>query len=452
DSDRLAETLKTGDRSGAVELGQTAMKSFEFDYMVITDTEGNVFVRAHDPDNYGDNIANQVNIQNALAGKQSVGIENGKVVKFSIRAGTPLRDSSGTMVGAISAGYVLGNNETASEFSKMLNEEVVIFEGDTAIASTVGAGDQDAINKTKLSKAASDTALGEGKLFYGPAKIAGENYIGAYVPLKDVSGKNAGVIFCGEKKSVITDIVREISMLISIVVLVLAALTVILLLLTVRSIVKPLKHLTEASRRVSEGDLAIALETDSRDEIGVLSNAFKGVTDNVTALIDEADTLTEAALEGNFGLRADAEKFKGSYQDIVKGLNGVMDSLEAYFNNLPTPVVIVGTDCRIRFINSAGERLWQKSASELLNTQYEALWLGMGSEGSTPPCISAIKEAAPQYAEMKLSIGEKTYEMTSTAVPIGNLEGAAIGAFEVIQDMTEIKGAFREAEKQRDLV
>lgn len=85
-SARLIEAFTSQNRNSALELGKLALKSFDIDYLVVTDKEGNVFIRAHEPDKYGDNISNQVNIQKALQGVKSVGIENGVVVKYSIRA------------------------------------------------------------------------------------------------------------------------------------------------------------------------------------------------------------------------------------------------------------------------------------------------------------------------------------------------------------------------------
>ena len=61
-SERFVRLYQAGDRAGALRLGSKAMKSMGLDYLVITDTRGRVFLRAHEPEKYGDSIINQVNI------------------------------------------------------------------------------------------------------------------------------------------------------------------------------------------------------------------------------------------------------------------------------------------------------------------------------------------------------------------------------------------------------
>lgn len=451
-SARITDALRAQNREEAIELGQTAMKAFGLEYIVITDAKGDVFVRAHDPENFGDSIANQINIQNALKGEKSVGIESGKVVKFSVRAGAPLKDSAGNIIGAVSTGYILGSAETAQRFGSMLNKEVLIFEGDTCIASTINPEDKDFISGTKLDESTVEKTIGKGEFFYNDVKLAGETYIGAYVPFQDASGKYAGVVFCGEKKDPIYQISRIISLIISAVVVLLAAVLLVLLLFIIRAIVTPLKQLTAASKKVSEGDLNISLDLDSTDEVGVLSNAFKTVTENIKALIGETNHLTEAAFHGDFSVRSDALRFKGSYQEIVSGLNGVIESFVIYFNNLPTPVLIVDNNYRIRFINNAGAALLGRSPEELIGGEYEQLLPVAASDGKASGCRRAIADGKMHHSQGSLLVGGKYYEVNTTAVPVRDKDGVTAGAFEVVQDLTEIKAAFREAQEQKELV
>ena len=81
-SPRLINAYENNDRQEALKVGQLALKSMGLDYLVITDKNGKVFIRAHDPATYDDNIAKQVNIQKALKGESSVGIEEGAVVNI----------------------------------------------------------------------------------------------------------------------------------------------------------------------------------------------------------------------------------------------------------------------------------------------------------------------------------------------------------------------------------
>lgn len=178
-STRLVEAFSTQNRAAALDLGKTALESFGIDYLVITDKEGNVFIRAHEPDKYGDNIANQVNIKKALDGVKSVGIENGSVVKYSIRAGVPLKDKNGNIIGAVSLGYVLSNNEFIDKQKKLFGYDVTIFSDNERIATTMEDKEGKRITGTKIENTViTDSVLKNGDPYYGKCIINNVNYIG----------------------------------------------------------------------------------------------------------------------------------------------------------------------------------------------------------------------------------------------------------------------------------
>ncbi len=117
-SERVADAYTSGNREQAIKVGKLAMKSMGLDFFIVTDKTGKVFMRAHRPEKFGDNIINQQNIQRALKGENSVGLEEGADVRLSIRAGAPLKDKSGKIIGAVSTGYILricGQTEKSSE-------------------------------------------------------------------------------------------------------------------------------------------------------------------------------------------------------------------------------------------------------------------------------------------------------------------------------------------------
>ncbi len=333
-SSRFVNAFQTGNRAQAVALGQTAMEAFGLEYLVITDTAGNIFIRAHDPDNFGDSIANQVNIQNALKGEKNVQVENGKVVKFSIRAGTPLKDGAGQIIGALSTGYVLGSAETAASFGTMMNKEVVIFDGSKGIASTIQPDDVEFASTIQLTENVMKKTLGEGQQYFGELKIGKENYIGIYVPFQDVSGSYTGVIFSGEPKSVIQTLSNAISVLISVVVAVIAMIIFFLLLFVIRSIVKPLKHLTDVSKRVAEGDLTMTLNYQSKDEIGQLVESFQRV---LTAFNDAIGNIRDSSEQVKDGARNVADGSQSLSQGSTSQAS-VIDELSASISDMASQI------------------------------------------------------------------------------------------------------------------
>jgi len=67
-----------------------------------------VLVRTQDPDRFGDSITGQNHVAEALKGNKTSGIEADEDLGLVIRAGTPLKNRSGTIVGTVSLGWELG--------------------------------------------------------------------------------------------------------------------------------------------------------------------------------------------------------------------------------------------------------------------------------------------------------------------------------------------------------
>ena len=91
-----------------------------------------------------------------------------------------------------------------------------------------------------------------------------------------------------------------------------------------------------AMKKIAEGDMSIeVVSKDNQDEI---APAIKQISDSLRALIAETDMLSKAAVEGKLSTRGNADKFKGVYRDIVKGVN---DTLDAVINPLNVAAIYV---------------------------------------------------------------------------------------------------------------
>lgn len=97
----------------------------------MTDASGTVLARTHKPEKFGDSIAGQHNIQGALKGTPAAGLERGTEVLLSARAGAPLVDPAGILVGAISTGFAIsGSDRLAQEAAKQYGVVATVFLGD----------------------------------------------------------------------------------------------------------------------------------------------------------------------------------------------------------------------------------------------------------------------------------------------------------------------------------
>ena len=338
-SARLVSAVESQDRQGALDLGKVALKSFGVDYFVITDREGKVFIRAHEPDKYGDSIANQVNIQKALQGEKSVGIEEGAMVKYSIRAGTPLKDKDGHIIGAVSLGYVLSNNEYVDKQKKIFNCDVTIFSGDERIATTIEDKNGDRIIGSKMeNQSIIDTVLKNGKPYYGEAAINGFKYFTVYTPVIDVTGKNTGMLFVGQKLDIVAELTKKLITNQGAVMAVLGILAGLCVIMMFRlMVIRKVRAITGMLKEIAEGngDLTKRVAVSSKDEIGEMTsyfNLFIGSThEMVKKIISETEKVNAAIIVSHKNITAltgDLEDTAATVQQLSAGMEETATSTE----------------------------------------------------------------------------------------------------------------------------
>ncbi|HWQ80036.1 MAG TPA: methyl-accepting chemotaxis protein [Anaerovoracaceae bacterium] len=94
-----------------------------------------------------------------------------------------------------------------------------------------------------------------------------------------------------------------------------------------KEITVPVEELVEVSARLSRGETDVSITYDRDNELGVLASSMKGIVAALKDLIEEANSLSRSAVEGDLESRGDAEKFQGSYREIIQGVNNTLDAL-----------------------------------------------------------------------------------------------------------------------------
>jgi methyl-accepting chemotaxis protein len=134
------------------------------------------------------------------------------------------------------------------------------------------------------------------------------------------------------------------------------------------SITRPLRQLTRAAAGITRGDLRQKIDHHGTDEVGVLADAFRsllGYLEEVSraadalrhgdvraevhprseddalshnfvhaqealrGLLAECSALIEAARVGDLGRRAEAARFPGGFGELLTGMNGLLEAVEA---------------------------------------------------------------------------------------------------------------------------
>ena len=349
-SARLISAFKSGDRAAAIETGKLAMKSMGFDYMLITDNEGKVFMRAHSPEKFGDSVASQVGIQKALKGERNVSIEEGEVVKFSIRAGVPIKDGN-KIIGAVSLGYILSNNAFPDEQKRLLGCDITVFFKDERIATSLVL-DGKRLTGTKMEHPVIlDTVLKQGKNYYGNATILKRLFHTAYLPIKDANNNISGMLFIGKDAGVIGNLIFKLFFYQNITLVIMSVFLIMLFYSFIKRILtKRLNLVTARLKDIAEGegDLTVTLDAGSRDELGELSLNFnkfvkkirdvitdiKQISDELSGMSKQLSGTTIVFSENAQNQASSVEEVNATTEELSAGMEFISDKTKIQHDNL----------------------------------------------------------------------------------------------------------------------
>ncbi len=231
------------------------------------DSKGTVFLRGHNPGQYGDNKSSSPSIQVALKGQESVGFIFGKS-GLAIRGIVPIMNNE-VIVGTIQVGFNI-NKVMLKNLSEMLGN-IAFYENDTLVQTT-SEQEQKNIGKKKEEVVFEKLSQGESRVV---SNDKGKRL--TFLPMRDPVTSSVQGMFRIDQD--ITPIVQrqkeDLSLIVFITVLAGLVIAVVANLLGV-SISKPITRLTALLQNIAEGegDLTKELEIMSSDEIGDMAKYF----------------------------------------------------------------------------------------------------------------------------------------------------------------------------------
>ena len=301
----------------------------EADTITITDLEGNVMIRQHEPSKLGDNISNQTNVQEALEGKVLTTLEPGALVKLSCRTGAPVRNEKGDIIGTVVTGYTFENSNFLDELKALHNTELTIFANDIRIATTITQNGERAVG-TSLNENIAKTVLEEGNTYTGKADILGVPHITEYVPLRNTEGEIVGVVFAGLSEAAANKATRDsILHMAAAAILIIAICAFILFRFMNKNIKQPMYKLTEVSTMLAQGRLDVEIESatgSKKDEVGLLNEAMYQMVRQLRSYILDITQVLSAMSNNDFTAKSSVS-YMGDFAVIGTSLHGISSSL-----------------------------------------------------------------------------------------------------------------------------
>ncbi len=193
----ILNAIESGDREALLSRLRALQDESGVEFCTATDSNGVVLARTHAPEIFGDSLLNQANIRSAVHGEQLTVIEEGSLVRLSVRSGSPVFGRGGAVLGVVSVGFRLDTEVFVDKIKEMMGCETTIVLGDERIASTVTDEHGVRIIGTKADAHIAETVL-DGASYSGRVDIEGETAVCKYTPLHGPDGPPLGMVFVGQ--------------------------------------------------------------------------------------------------------------------------------------------------------------------------------------------------------------------------------------------------------------
>ncbi len=96
---------------------------------------------------------------------------------------------------------------------------------------------------------------------------------------------------------------------------------------TLDAVIEPLTVAADYVNHISKGNMPEKITAEYKGDFNDIKNNLNICIDAVSALIEDAGMLAEAAVEGRLAVRADASRHEGDFAKIIDGVNRTLDSV-----------------------------------------------------------------------------------------------------------------------------
>ena len=334
--DLVAATEKK-DREALFEIATPLADDAGLEYMVITDDEGFVIIRTHQPGVIpapDDSIANQMNVQYALRGEPYVTVEQGKVVFLSVRAGAPIKNAQGKIIGVCSTGYVLSQNTIAYDIKNTFDMECTLYLRDTIVASTFDLpADSVLADYTPEAESIFARVL-NGETVNTVTYVGDTGYLTALGPLYGAGNEVVGMIELATEEQALETEINAIMLRIIIGAGLIALLMMAITLAVFHRLLAPVDEVGKRLIEVAGGDLSGApLTVRSDDEIGALSRAGNEMQEQLRTLVGNVVMAATRVATSSEQLDASAQQTEQRAWDITAQIRDVYAEVERISEN-----------------------------------------------------------------------------------------------------------------------
>ncbi|MDK2826681.1 MAG: methyl-accepting chemotaxis protein [Methanolobus sp.] len=216
------------------------------------------------------------------------------------------------------------------------------------------------------------------------------------------------------------------------------------------AVIGPLNVTAEYVDRISKGDIPDIITDDYKGDFNEIKNNLNLCIASLSMLLEETNSLINAAIAGKIDTRGNAEVFDGKYGELVNNINQVIDTLVGHINHIPAPLMLIDRDFNISYINNSGADVLGATKEQLIGDKcYDHFKTDDCLTGKCA-CARAMNSNKSETSETLAHPGEQELCIEYNGVPIRNQKGNIVGALEIVVDKTEIRNAIEDANVKVD--
>jgi len=209
------------------------------------------------------------------------------------------------------------------------------------------------------------------------------------------------------------------------------------------------KFVVGGMKKIAEGDLTVSLKVqDEKDEISPSVNTINAT---LKALVEEATMLSTAAVQGRLATRSNADKFKGGYREIVKGVNDTLDAVVAPVNeamHVSNEYAAGNFTARVnKNLKVQGDFIKFKESLDNIGEQVSKAMRGINTQVTN--LASSAEEANASVEEVAAGAGQVA---RNTAAVSANADKSTEGIEQVQKAMEDLSRTIQEVANKAETV
>ncbi|HZX33044.1 MAG TPA: methyl-accepting chemotaxis protein [Rhodocyclaceae bacterium] len=172
-----------------------------------------------------------------------------------------------------------------------------------------------------------------------------------------------------------------------------------------------------------QGNLAADIEKQPGKKV-ILNEAIDQIRANIQALVNDANTLAQAAVDGRLEVRADAARHKGEFRNIIAGLNAVMEAIVGPVNEINRVMAAVESGDLTQSIRTQYRGQLQ-SLCEIIDNTVTKLAQTIGEVNATADALgSATRQVSATAQSLSQSSSEQAASVEEATASVEEMAGS----------------------------